>query len=61
MVNTLLMFATKGTPTVSAADLEPLTSTFQANVDVLVPVGIGLMAIMLGIAMIPRIVYKFIG
>ena len=45
--------------TVTSAMLEPITSAVTGNLDVLLPVGIGLMAIMIGVSLIPRIVWKF--
>lgn len=37
-----------------------LTSAIISNAEVLIPVGVGIMAIMVGISLIPRILYKFI-
>lgn len=37
-----------------------LTSAITSNAEVLIPVGVGIMAIMVGISLIPRILYKFI-
>lgn len=37
----------------------PITDTVQGNLPVLVGAGITLMAINIGISLIPRIVYKF--
>lgn len=45
--------------TVTSAMLAPVTSAVTENLTVLLPVGIGIMAIMLGVSLIPRIVYKF--
>lgn len=36
-----------------------LTDVLVANVGVLIPVGITLLGIMLGVAIIPRIIWKF--
>jgi hypothetical protein len=47
------------TTVVTAAELAPITSAITGNLDVLLPVGITIMAIMLGVSLIPRIVYKF--
>lgn len=44
---------------VSATDFSALTSAITSNLDVLLPVGIGIMAIMIAVSLIPRIVYKF--
>lgn len=45
--------------TITSAMLAPITEAVTGNLDVLLPVGIGLMAIMIGVSLIPRIVYKF--
>lgn len=44
---------------VTAEMLQPVIDTISANVTVLLPVGLGILAIMLGIALIPRIIWKF--
>ena len=44
---------------IEAADLAPITSAISDNLDVLLPVGLGILALMLGVALIPRIIYKF--
>lgn len=45
---------------VTADMLAPITSTLEANLSVLVPVGVGIMGAMIGVSLIPRIVYKFL-
>ena len=45
---------------VTAAMLEPVTSAITTNLGVLLPVGLGIMGTMIGISLIPRIVYKFL-
>lgn len=40
--------------------LEPLVSGVTANLNVLLPVGLGLMATMIGVKLIPKIVHKFL-
>lgn len=47
------------TVSVTAEMLKPITTAVSGNLDVLLPVGIGLMAIMIGVSLIPRIVWKF--
>lgn len=47
------------TTVVSAAQLAPLVTAITDNLGVLLPVGISIMAIMIGVSLIPRIVYKF--
>ena len=39
--------------------LQPITNAVTSNLGVLLPVGIGIMAIMIGVALIPRIIYRF--
>lgn len=46
--------------TLDAAMLAPITTAISSNLDVLLPVGIGIMGIMIGVSLIPRIVYKFL-
>ena len=40
--------------------LAPITDTLTSNLNVLLPVGISIMGIMIGVSLIPRIVYKFL-
>jgi hypothetical protein len=40
--------------------LAPITTALESNLTVLVPVGIGIMGTMIGVGLIPRIVYKFL-
>lgn len=40
--------------------LAPITSTLTENLGVLLPVGISIMGVMIGVSLIPRIVYKFL-
>lgn len=44
---------------ITAAMLEPITEAITSNLAVLLPVGIGLMSIMIGVRLIPRIIYRF--
>lgn len=45
---------------VTAEMLAPITTTLTSNLDVLLPVGISIMSVMIGVGLIPRIVYKFL-
>lgn len=45
---------------IDAAMLQPLTEALTSNLDVLLPVGIAIMGTMVGVSLIPRIVYKFL-
>lgn len=45
---------------VTADMLAPITTTLASNLDVLLPVGISIMGVMIGVGLIPRIVYKFL-
>jgi len=40
--------------------LEPIITTITSNLTVLLPVGLAIMGIMIGVSLIPRIVYKFL-
>lgn len=45
---------------VTASQLSGITDTLNANLGVLIPVGIAIMGAMIGVSLIPRIVYKFL-
>lgn len=45
---------------ITASMLAPLTDAVTSNLGVLLPVGVGIMGIMIGVSLIPRIVYKFL-
>lgn len=45
---------------VTAEMLAPITTAVTSNLNLLVPVGIGIMGLMVGVSLIPRIVYKFL-
>lgn len=47
------------TAIVTSGMLAPITQAVTDNLTVLLPVGLGLMAIMIGVALIPRIIWKF--
>ena len=45
---------------ISAEMLAPITEALTSNVNVILPVGLGIMGTMIGIGLIPRLVYKFL-
>lgn len=45
---------------ITADMLVPITTAVTNNIGVLVPVGISILGIMVGVNLIPRIVYKFL-
>lgn len=45
---------------ITADMLKPITQALTDNIGVLLPVGITIMGIMIGVSLIPRIVYKFL-
>lgn len=45
---------------VTAEMLAPITTTLNDNLGILLPVGITIMGVMIGVSLIPRIVYKFL-
>lgn len=46
--------------TITSAMVKPIVTAVTDNSGVLIPVGIGIMAVMIGVSLIPRIVYKFL-
>lgn len=40
--------------------LAPITTAISSNLTILLPIGIGIMGIMIGVSLIPRIIYKFL-
>lgn len=45
---------------ISNAMIKPITDAINSGLDVLVPIGIGIMAVMIGISLIPRVIYRFL-
>ena len=45
---------------ITEAMLEPIITSITSNSTVLIPVGLTIMGIMVGIGLIPRIIYKFL-
>ena len=45
--------------TLTSSMFDPLTTAITTNLGVLIPVGLTIMGIMIGVALIPRIIYKF--
>lgn len=48
------------TALVTQADISAITTMVTDTAGVLVPAGLGILALMVGIALIPRIIYKFL-
>lgn len=46
--------------TLDASMFTALTTSITSNLDVLLPVGLTIMGIMIGVSLIPRIIYKFL-
>ena len=44
---------------VTSAMMAPVVSAITDNLGVLLPVGLSIMAVMVGVSLIPRIIYKF--
>lgn len=44
---------------VTSQMLAPITSAVSNNLALLVPVGIGIMALLIGVSLIPKIIYRF--
>jgi hypothetical protein len=47
------------TATISETMLQPLIDGVTANIGVILPVGLGLFAIFIGVALIPKLIKKF--
>ena len=45
---------------ITSTMVEPITTAINSGLTTLVPIGIAVMASMIGISLIPRIVYKFL-
>jgi type IV secretory pathway VirB2 component (pilin) len=45
--------------TITAEMLQPITDAITGNLATLLPIGITIMGIMIGVSLIPRIIYKF--
>lgn len=45
--------------TITSSMLTPVTDSITSNLGTLLPVGITIMGIMIGVSLIPRIIYKF--
>jgi len=45
---------------ITAEMLTPITTALTTNLNTLLPVGLSIMGIMIGVSLIPRIVYKFL-
>lgn len=45
---------------IDVALLKPITDALTSNLTTLLPVGITIMGTMIGVSLIPRIVYKFL-
>lgn len=45
---------------ITAEMLAPITEALTTNLTVLLPVGVSIMGVMIGVGLIPRIIYKFL-
>lgn len=45
---------------ITSSMVAPITSAISSGLTTLVPIGIGIMAVFIGISLIPRIIYKFL-
>ena len=45
---------------ITAEMLAPITEALSSNLNVILPVGLGIMGTMIGVGLIPRLVYKFL-
>lgn len=45
---------------ITAEMLAPITQALSSNLEVILPVGMGVMGTMIGVSLIPRLIYKFL-
>lgn len=45
---------------ITAEMLAPITTALSSNIEVILPVGMTVMGSMIGIGLIPRLIYKFL-
>ena len=45
--------------TITASMLEPLTDAIMSNLGVVLPIALGIMGVMIGVRLIPRIIHTF--
>ena len=45
---------------ITAEMLAPITTALSSNLEVIIPVGMGIMGTMIGVGLIPRLIYKFL-
>lgn len=45
---------------VSAEMLQPIVEGLTNNLEVILPIGMSIMATMIGVSLIPRLIYKFL-
>ena len=45
---------------ITAEMLAPITTALTSNLEVILPIGLGIMGTMIGVGLIPRLVYKFL-
>lgn len=45
---------------ITAEMLAPITEALSSNLGVILPVGMGIMGTMIGVGLIPRLIYKFL-
>jgi len=55
-----MLTATASSVFITAEMLAPILDAVNGNMTVLLPVGLAIMGTMLGVRLIPRIVYKFL-
>lgn len=45
---------------VSTEMLQPIVSALTENLEVILPIGLSIMGTMIGVSLIPRLIYKFL-
>ena len=55
-----MFMALTGTGIVTAEMLGPIVETVTANITAILPIGLTIMGAMVGVGLIPRLIYKFL-
>lgn len=45
---------------ISTEMLQPIVSALTGNLEVILPIGLSIMGTMIGVSLIPRLIYKFL-
>lgn len=55
----IMAYMANGAVVITETMLQPVVDSITGNLGVLLPVGLTILAVMIGVALIPRIIWKF--